>query len=297
MAPWFYLLLSSCFSYVVCNHTAAESHNHTCFLLPFTTWSYANWSLILNVSLMQMNGAECMGPQPGFFRNSTHTSGDCVWWNSTTKYVGDTLHNFIPEEDISASNYVLLAVLSFVHLAFNYPLILGLENVTEVLMYPKWNWTQYAASRDDSKEEEQNEYKKDYEMNPYADGVICARHASPFKSMKNMTTNQTKIMTFFRNLSAESQVFYRKEWVRPFFSCWLVLWVSIALRRLRVGRVTVRVTQIVPRNLIAPGLGILANLSTKRPAPSRQSSGVSIARQPSAQPLASPTFLKSRKQQ
>lgn len=249
----------------------------------------------MNVSLLQLNGVECMGPYPGFFRNSSHTSGDCVWWNNSMKYVGDTLHSFIPEEDLSASNYVLLAVLSFVHLAFNYPLILGLENVTEVVMYPKWNWTSYAASKDDKKEANSNEYKKDYEMNPYADGVICARHRSPFKSMKNMTTNETKIMTFFKNLSAESEVFYRKEWVRPFFSCWLVLWVSIALRRLRAGHVTVRLTRIVPRSLIAPGHGTSANLSTKAPAPQKPSLGTSIAQLQSARPSALLTFLKSKK--
>lgn len=250
----------------------------------------------MNVSLLQLNGVECVGPYPGFFYNSTHTSGNCVWWNNSMKYVGDTLHNFIPEEDLSASNYVLLAVLSFVHLAFNYPLILGLENVTEVVMYPKWNWTSYASENDDNKEQPSQEYKPDYVMNPYADGVICARHQSPHYSMRNMTHNTTKIMTFFRNLSAESEVFYRKEWVRPFFSCWLVLWVSIALRRLRAGRATVRVTRIVRNNLIAPGHGILANLITKAPAAKLQSTGAYIAPQKSARPSGLPTSLKSKKQ-
>ncbi|ATP66647.1 GP3 protein [RtClan arterivirus] len=249
----------------------------------------------MNVSLLQLNGVECYGPYPGFFANSTHTSGHCLWWNDSMKYVGDTLHNFIPEEDLSASNYVLLAVLSFVHLAFNYPLVLGLENVTDVVMYPKWNWTSYAASKDDKKRGIPKEYKPDYVMNPYADGVICARHQSQHTTLRNMTHNMTKIMTFFKNLSAESEVFYRKEWVRPFFSCWLVLWVSIALRRMRAGHVTVRLTRIVQNNLIAPGHGILANLNIKGAAEMQRSKAEFTARPPLARRLALLTSLKSKK--
>ncbi|ATP66631.1 GP3 protein [RtMc arterivirus] len=209
--------------------------------LPLMNQTYVNWTLSVNISTYLAHDVLCAIPTRG--SRQAGYGPECAPFGgveSTGSYL-ETISSSIPEDMRPHNLFSTLAVMSFVMIASYYPQVFSLYGVENIILVPH-NTSIFEGG--DSKDKKQEEVK--YEIHPYGHALICAEAAAG----RNTTeVNATHFVSYIDRLHI-SEAAFRKEWVRPFFSCWLVLWVSIFLRGTRASRVTVRHMLTAPRSLL-----------------------------------------------
>nr|QIJ55824.1 GP3 [Porcine reproductive and respiratory syndrome virus] len=109
------------------------------------------------------------------------------------------------------SIYAWLAFLSFSYTAQYHPEIFGIGNVSEVFVDIKHQF-------------------------------ICAKHDGQNATLPRHDNISAVYQTYYQH-QVDGGNWFHLEWLRPFFSCWLVLNISWFLRRSPVNRVSVQVFQ------------------------------------------------------
>ncbi|QHD57632.1 envelope glycoprotein 3 [Arteriviridae sp.] len=249
----FCFLFSLCCSFIVVGCAGASSTPTTvvattaaimddpgklaCFSLPLMNHTYMNWSLVVNVSVSVARHVYCRlsGPPHGSRCEPKQV-------DPQRDFLED-LGTAIPVDQRPNHVYNSLAIVAFILLASYQPQVFGFAHIDTIILVPN-NRTLLKECGGNGEKNEKGEDKGcdsdtvAYSFSPYGAGFICAKHNST--SVVRDVTSAVFHTHFERTALTSYQ--YRKEWVRPFFCSWLVLWVSLGLRRLRAGRATVVIT-------------------------------------------------------
>nr|QNL10003.1 GP3 [Porcine reproductive and respiratory syndrome virus]QNL10093.1 GP3 [Porcine reproductive and respiratory syndrome virus]QNL10103.1 GP3 [Porcine reproductive and respiratory syndrome virus] len=207
-----HILLCCSFLYPFRRALATASNNTYCFWFPLVRGNFS-FELTVNYTicppcLTRQAAAEIYEPSRSLWCR--------IGQDRCTESDHDELGFLVPpglsEEGHLISVYAWLAFLSFSYTAQFHPEIFGIGNVSEVYVDKKHQF-------------------------------ICAVHDGQNSTLPRHDNISAVFQTYYQH-QVDGGNWFHLEWLRPFFSCWLVLNISWFLRRSPANRVSVRIFQI-----------------------------------------------------
>nr|AWK22873.1 glycosylated membrane protein [Porcine reproductive and respiratory syndrome virus] len=206
-----HIFLCCSFLYSFCCAVVADSNNTFCFWFPLVRGNFS-FELTVNYTVCP----PCLTRQAA---EEIYETGRSLWCRIGNDRCEETDHDelgFMVPSGLSSeghltSVYAWLAFLSFTYTAQFHPEIFGIGNVSEVYV----------------------------DINRQ---LICAKHDGLNTTLSRYDNITAVYQTYYQH-QVDGGNWFHLEWLRPFFSSWLVLNVSWFLRRSPVSRVSVRVFQ------------------------------------------------------
>nr|QGP71505.1 GP3 [Porcine reproductive and respiratory syndrome virus] len=259
--PCFYFFLCGLICYLVCGALASSPNATLCFWFPLAHGN-TSFELTINYTICK----PCLTSQAAKQRLEP---GHSMWCR-----IGDTSCEESDHDELSMTipsgydnlklegYYAWLAFLSFSYAAQFHPELFGIGNVSRVFVDKRHQF-------------------------------ICAEHDGP-NSTVSINHNISASYAVYYHHQVDGGNWFHLEWLRPFFSSWLVLNVSWFLRRSPASPVSRRIYQILRPT--RPRLPVLWSFKTlnvsnltrapQRKGPSPKRNGHNVAK-PSALPSTS----------
>nr|QNL10263.1 GP3 [Porcine reproductive and respiratory syndrome virus] len=205
------IFLCCSFLHAIRGVVAADANSTFCFWFPLVRGNFS-FELLVNYTVCQ----PCLTRQAAA---QIFEPGRSLWCRIGQDRCAEDDHDelgfLVPpglsNEDHLTSVYAWLAFLSFSYTAQFHPEIFGIGNVSEVYV------------------DIQNQ-------------LICARHDGQNTTLPRHDNITAVYQTYYQH-QVDGGNWFHLEWLRPFFSSWLVLNVSWFLRRSPASHVSVRVFQ------------------------------------------------------
>nr|WGT05500.1 glycosylated protein 3 [Porcine reproductive and respiratory syndrome virus] len=207
-----YILFCCGFLHSLCCVVVADSNATFCFWFPLVRGNFS-FELFVNYTVCQpclTRQAAAQILEPG--RSLWCRIGRDRCEENDHDELGFVVPPGLSNEGHLTSAYAWLAFLSFSYTAQFHPEIFGIGNVSSV-----------------------------YVDKPHQ--LICAVHDGQNATLSHYNNITAVYQTYYQH-QVDGGNWFHLEWLRPFFSSWLVLNVSWFLRRSPVNRVSVRVFQI-----------------------------------------------------
>nr|WGH53914.1 glycosylated membrane protein 3 [Porcine reproductive and respiratory syndrome virus] len=206
-----HILLCRSFLYSFCCAMVADANSTFCFWFPLVRGNFS-FELTVNYTVCQ----PCLTRQAAAQIYEPNRSLWCRIGNDRcSEDDHDELGFLVPpglsDEGHLTSIYAWLAFLSFSYTAQYHPEIFGIGNVSQVYV----------------------DIKRQF---------ICAEHDGLNTTLSRHDNISAAYQTYYHH-QVDGGNWFHLEWLRPFFSSWLVLNVSWFLRRSPVNHVSVRVFQ------------------------------------------------------
>nr|UNH55584.1 GP3 [Porcine reproductive and respiratory syndrome virus] len=206
-----YILFCCSFLYSLCCTVVADSNATFCFWFPLVRGNFS-FELLVNYTVCQpcltrLAAAQIYEPGRSLWCRIGHDRCE----ESDHDELGFVVPPGLSSEGHLTSAYAWLAFLSFSYTAQLHPEIFGIGNVSTV-----------------------------YVDKPRQ--LICATHDGRNATLSHYDNITAVYQTYYQH-QVDGGNWFHLEWLRPFFSSWLVLNVSWFLRRSPVNRVSVRVFQ------------------------------------------------------
>nr|QPN96134.1 GP3 [Porcine reproductive and respiratory syndrome virus] len=206
-----HIFLCCSFLYSFCCAVVAGSNNTFCFWFPLVRGNFS-FELTVNYTVCP----PCLTRQAA---KEIYEPGRSLWCRIGNDRCEESDHDelgFMVPPGLSSeghltSVYAWLALLSFTYTAQFHPEIFGIGNVSQVYVDIK-------------------------------NQLICAKHDGQNTTLPRHDNITAVYQTYYQH-QVDGGNWFHLEWLRPFFSSWLVLNVSWFLRRSPVSRVSVRVFQ------------------------------------------------------
>nr|QBH74621.1 envelope glycoprotein 3 [Porcine reproductive and respiratory syndrome virus 2] len=206
-----HIFLCCSFLYSFCRAVVADSNATFCFWFPLVRGNFS-FELTVNYTVCP----PCLTRQAA---EEIYEPGRSLWCrighDRCEEHDHDELGFFVPSglssEGHLTSVYAWLAFLSFSYTAQFHPEIFGIGNVSQVYV--------------------------DIEHQ-----LICAKHDGQNATLPRHDNISAVFQTYYQH-QVNGGNWFHLEWLRPFFSSWLVLNVSWFLRRSPANHVSVRVYQ------------------------------------------------------
>nr|UIE29787.1 GP3 [Porcine reproductive and respiratory syndrome virus] len=208
----FYFLLCGLVSHLVCSTLASNSSSTLCFWFPLAHGN-TSFELVINYTICK----PCPTSQAAQQRLEPGRNMWCRIGSSTCEERDhDELFMTIPSgyDNLKLEGYYAwLAFLSFSYVAQFHPGLFGIGNVSRVFVDKKHQF-------------------------------ICAEHDGQ-NSTVSASYNISASYAAYYHHQIDGGNWFHLEWLRPFFSSWLVLNISWFLRRLPASPVSPRIYQIL----------------------------------------------------
>nr|ASV51672.1 envelope glycoprotein 3 [Porcine reproductive and respiratory syndrome virus] len=207
-----HIFLCCSFLYSFCCAVVAGSNATFCFWFPLVRGNFS-FDLMVNYTVCQpclTRQAAAQIYEPG--RSLLCKIGDDRCEGTDHDDLGFAVPPGLSSEGHLISVYAWLAFLSFSYTAQFHPEIFGIGNVSAVYVDIK-------------------------------NQLICAKHDGLNATLPRHDNISAVFQTYYQH-QVDGGNWFHLEWLRPFFSSWLVLNVSWFLRRSPVNRVSVRVFQL-----------------------------------------------------
>nr|AKS03940.1 GP3 [Porcine reproductive and respiratory syndrome virus] len=206
-----HILLCCCFLYSLCCSMVADANSTFCFWFPLVRGNYS-FELLVNYTVCP----PCLTRQAAAQIYEPNRSLWCRIGNDRCSEDDHDELGFVVPPGLSneghlTSVYAWLAFLSFSYTAQYHPEIFGIGNVSQV----------YVDITHQS---------------------ICAVHDGQNTTLPRHDNISAVYQTYYQH-QVDGGNWFHLEWLRPFFSSWLVLNVSWFLRRSPASRVSVQVFQ------------------------------------------------------
>nr|AXF36022.1 GP3 [Porcine reproductive and respiratory syndrome virus] len=206
-----HIFLCCSFLYSFCCAVVAGSNNTFCFWFPLVRGNFS-FELTVNYTVCP----PCLTRQAA---EEIYEPGRSLWCRIGNDRCEETDHDELESkvppglssEGHLTSVYAWLAFLSFTYTTQFHPEIFGIGNVSQVYVDIK-------------------------------NQLICAKHDGQNTTLSRHGNITAVYQTYYQH-QVDGGNWFHLEWLRPFFSSWLVLNVSWFLRRSPVSRVSVRVFQ------------------------------------------------------
>nr|WRU87581.1 glycosylated membrane protein [Porcine reproductive and respiratory syndrome virus] len=206
-----HILLCLSFLYPFCCTVVADANSTYCFWFPLVRGNFS-FELLVNYTvcppcLTRQAAAQIYEPN----RSLWCRIGSDRCEESDHDELGLLIPPGLSNEGHLTSVYAWLAFLSFSYTAQFHPEIFGIGNVSKVYVDIRHQF-------------------------------ICAEHDGPNASLPRYDNISAVYQTYYHH-QVDGGNWFHLEWLRPFFSSWLVLNVSWFLRRSPANHVSVRVSQ------------------------------------------------------
>nr|ASV51624.1 envelope glycoprotein 3 [Porcine reproductive and respiratory syndrome virus] len=207
----FHIFLCRSFLYALCCAVAADANSTFCFWFPLVRGNFS-FELLVNYTvcppcLTRQAAEQIYEPNRSLWCRIGHDRCE----EDDHDELGFAVPPGLSNEGHLTSVYAWLAFLSFSYTAQFHPEIFGIGNVSRVYVDIKHQF-------------------------------ICAVHDGQNTTLPRHDNISAVFQTYYQH-QVDGGNWFHLEWLRPFFSSWLVLNVSWFLRRSHASHVSVRVSQ------------------------------------------------------
>nr|UNE74428.1 glycosylated membrane protein 3 [Porcine reproductive and respiratory syndrome virus] len=206
-----HILLCCCFLHSICSAVASDANSTYCFWFPLVRGNFS-FELVVNYTVCPpclTRQAAAQIYEPNRFLWCRIGNDRCE--ENDHDELGFMIPPGLSNEGHLTSVYAWLAFLSFSYTAQYHPEIFGIGNVSKVYVDIKHQF-------------------------------ICAEHDGQNATLHRHENISAVFQTYYQH-QVDGGNWFHLEWLRPFFSSWLVLNISWFLRRSPASHVSVRVFQ------------------------------------------------------